>query len=434
MIEDTLKMARSLQRLVLTATLWTLLFSLGLVSLEPRVARLHAIRNLMRADFLGYDNFTQEKLDCYIRNRRAVISRWRYNTFGTENSTTGLDDLLERIVRPIRTSKFQVEGTTLVNLNKAILSQINSTSFIQDLYRNIEVVAVSLPDSQIKLEALLGPYYKKKVPIAFDVHDGDEVHWLSRSLGSMRLFTVSEWPDLRRVHGDGVPLPLTTYVEVESTALPRTALVNWIDSVKGLVASMDGILSEKYGRTVFVGDTYFTLSNSQRDQTLEQLHQTIVSEVQALDPSGNQATFWGVQVPVAAIVVGASLALLILSFALTMHTIHLRRHAKANADDILLFAWLPLTLRSNIAWVLATAVSVLLLPSTSLWILSRRLETFGWIDWPFGSTVILITSLLIATFGFISLYNLDGTRNAVGRCSVRGAIMDDIEPWRHKGS
>ena len=415
MIEDALKSTRGLHRFILTASLLTLLFSLSLVPPGPRIAIRDAIGNLIGADLLAYDEFTRSKVGSHVDGRRVSATRWRADTFRSVSSIQGLDRVIGRIVNPLHVSKFEIKGTALGDLRNATLSHLQSSTLIQELSRNIEVVQVSFPSATQQLEAILGPYDRQEVSIVLEVLDAEEADWASRSRGfeGTRLFSVSSWPELPGGNRWSLPssfrLPLSFPAEVDHVQLQGTAFIDWIESE----ADLGEVVSVRFGQLAFADGAYWTVSAEQRGATLQQLHETLSAELAEGDPRRLRVNIFGAQVPAVLVVIASPLVLLMLSYSLAMHTVHLKRLSAQSADEIRKFAWLPLTLRASISWVSATSVSVIIVPSASLWVLRGRLTEFESIDWSLAPVVMCIAHVGIAGFGLVSLYSIRGIRAAV---------------------
>ena len=299
MIEDALKSARRLHRLILTASLLTLLFSLSLVPPGPRIAVRDVIGNLMRADLLAYDEFTRAKVELHVDDRRVSASRWRVDTFGTKSSIEGLDRLAERIATPLHVSKFEVKGTTLSDLKNITLNQLQSSAVIQLLSRNIEVVEVGFATATQWIEAALGPYHERQVRIVLEVQDAEEADWANRSRGfeGTRLFNVPEWPELPGWDRWGLPptfgLPLNFTAPVNYTQLGGSAFIDWVNSE----SAMGEVVSTTFGQLAFADGAYWKVSEAQRGETLEKLHENLTAEISAADPRRQRVTILGAQVP-----------------------------------------------------------------------------------------------------------------------------------------
>ena len=403
-------------------SLWTLLFSLALVQPDSRIAIRDAISGLVRADFRGYDDFTREKIRLHTAEARAWLSRWRADTFRIEGSIKGLNRVTERIATPLDVSKFEVSGTALSDLKNSTLAQLHSPELIQKLSNNIELFEVSHSHATAWLETILVPYAEKKIRVTLEVGHLEEGTWAVRP-HSFTLFTVPIWPRLtegfpKGFHHDSRHLN----VPVERTQISGSTFLDWVSSSP----IIDEVVSiNQADRLTFAGYAYARLSEAQRGQTLEQLHKSLVAEVSSVHPAQQRATYWDVPVQPLAIVVVSPLVLLILTYAFAMYTMYLKRQAQANTNDMLRFAWLPLTLRANNSWVSATAMSVVILPSVSLWFLWWRLEEFNFIDWSSGSAVMTIATISIAAFGAMSLFNVDRIRETLEKRSVRGALLED---------
>ncbi len=320
----------------------------------------------------------------------------------------GLDSLAERITKPLLVSKFEVKGTTLSDPKNTTLNQLRSPALMQRLSRNIGVVEVDFAMASQQLEALLGPYAERQVRIALEVQDAEDADWVNRARGfeGTRLFSVPKWPDLPDWNRYGLPptfrFPLSFTALVNYRQLDGSAFIDWVNSV----GDMGEVVSVTFAGLAFADGAYWKVSPEQRGQTLEQLQANLTADISAADPRRQRVSILGAQVPGVLVVVASPLVLLMLSYSLAMHTMHLRRFVADNVDELEKFAWLPLTLRTNISWALATTSSVVVVPSVSLWFLKGRLTEFEGIDWSLGLIAMTVARVGIVVFGLVSLYSI----------------------------
>ena len=403
MIQDALKTTRTAHRLILAISLWTILFSLTLTSPSTRVAARDALSRFFRADFVSYDAFVRERQDFYAEDKRLSLARWRGDILAvTQAPITGLDEIVAQVEAALEFSEFRVEGSALEEPQLTTFAMLRSAEMLEDIHRDIVAVEIATPPALDSFTAVWNCVRSGRTIGAMWLEDLGGRNW--KELDSLRLWIGpgSTPTSAQTACRDSIEVPVT------QKTLTGTSFNSWIESVP----RMDGITS-------------LVVTRAQRARPLQEAYEELAAEVGAVGRRSLQVTFWDVQIPLLAIAVASPLVLVVLSYVLAMHTLHLRREAAEHVDDVSRFAWLPLALRSNGSWFLATAASVAIVPGCAPRYLWGRLDALDLIDRPAGSVAMVVVPLTIVVFGLASLYNIDRIRATLGKRSVVEALTED---------
>ena len=413
MLHDALVLTRRFHEILVVVSLLTLLFSLSLVSTDRAVMLRDAIRPLRTADFGSYDDFTSERVAQHVQGRRRLVSAWFGDTFGPESSIEDLERLEERFTTPLHVSKFEVRGTIFADMKNMPPSELLSFGGSPNLVRDVEVVQVDFEHVSSWLGWALGPFIERNVRVPLSVLDAETADWENRSRGAQgtRLFRLPPWPDFpgRERLPSSWALPASYKAKIEYVTVPESGFMDWVERQE----QFREVGPRAFRRLVSFDSPLWTLSVPQRGESFEELYQDLLNDVASAGPISQRVPIYGVAVPAVLVGMMAPVVLGMLSYFLAMHTRHLRSFAGSDSVKALKsFAWLPLTLRTELSWIALTATSVLVLPCASLWVLMRELASFEGIDLSVVSGTVYCAWMSILVFGCASMYSVRELRRA----------------------
>lgn len=453
MVEDALKSTRTLHRLIVTVSLGTLAFSLSLSDPADKVAQRDAVRTLMRADFVAYDEFVDKQLD-QGRSARILANQATLDSVTRridsqrdqiENSLRGvpllpvrslilatftalktfLSVVPDEISEPVHIGRLRIknipalanpEGTTLNQLSSVAaycfscnvqLLYLDATAFTREFIERIQ---------DYPSEHAIADGWIPKVTVQYSADVDSFLRDPPDAIVTFDPVVAAREADSQSPTNTQHRLPVT----IEE--LQNSSFISWY-STSGID---DAFLFGDDGRLVLT-DVISRLPARYRDDDLEHLVPRLSGEIEAARPESRQLTILGILFPGAIIGVAVPVILLLLGCYFAAHTSHLVRLASEEADSFVRFAWMPLVLRWDTlfcpfgksrpgcwiaAWAVEITLSAIVVPTASIACLHRGLSYFGLIDVGASVAIVIVTGMGMILCGVMSVKNIRTVRNA----------------------
>lgn len=417
MIEDALKSARNLHRLIIAVSLITLVFSLSL-NLPPDKIRLkEAIDRLIDTDFLEYDTFVQDKVNVYAAQNLTPIAQKANESLEALNlQIFHLHHIGEALGTPLHVGKILTKELVFADITAASLVQLDAMNGL-DLGRDIQVLKPKTQDLMEALEPHLlenGQGTKRLETLRVGI---DEFDFTAQSFVPGSTAMAGMYFELHEgvLHAAAPTFNASFNTEVET--LPDTSFLYW---VKNVLKSSDVVAVEN-NRLVFLPELT-NIPRGFREEKLGTLSLRLADEIKSTGPEELSATILGTEVPGLLIVIASPTILFFLSYYFMQHTAHLRGLVIDDLNAFRHFAWLPLALgrvqtiqsgKSHTgfqqAWQVETVATSIILPVLALLILYVQLDQFGTLK-NLHTFLIAGASFSVILMGATTLRHIDGIR------------------------
>jgi hypothetical protein len=156
MIKDALNVTRNLHRLIITASLITLVFSLSLQSPDRIRRQEDVLRHFFQTDFTLYDRQTQGLVDKDAELwLKPAAEEFRIGLETTNYLVFGLNEIVEALKKPILMGQFKVAETKLNTPSDLTLKQLESFNDIFPLSGDLRVAVPRTTNLLARLQSFL---------------------------------------------------------------------------------------------------------------------------------------------------------------------------------------------------------------------------------------------------------------------------------------
>ena len=416
-IEDALKTTRTLHRLILTASLATIVFPLSLKTLSDEHRWKAAIDALIQADFLAYEQFVQQKVEGASQEKLAPVVQKISSRLEAKNYLIfNIHHISERFADPLHVGKFLTNESRLAEISATSLVQLNALNGLE-LAQDVQIVVPRIDELIAKMERFFN-VHTRAGNVVDDISAGIDHDFLAQTfLPGESSFAFFRF-DL--VNSDVTsPVVFETSVEVDIHTIVDSSFTYWIEHE----AAFGDVVSVESGNVMF-GPTLTDMLAGYDSEELGKLSLRLADEIAKAGPESRSVSILGTQVSGLMIIFASPLALFFLAYYFMNHLSHLRNLAEQKPDLLRHFAWLPLTLQQHWticfrgasctlpAWILETAVSGVGLPIASLAMLYIRLSKFGGVGF-WQTSVLLGAAAGILGLGILSLRHISEVRACI---------------------
>lgn len=422
MIEDALKSARNLHRLIIAVSLITLVFSLSLNLPTDTIRLKAAIDRLIETDFRAYETFLRRKIDAYAEQNLSPIA----DSVNKDLEALGLRvfqlrHIGEALGKPLHVGKLLMEELVLNDLSAASLNKLDALNVL-DLDRDVQVLKPRTEELMEVLESFLkeNVYSTKRVESVRAEILGSPSTAQSFLPGDTAMAGLY-FELLENFVAGGAPVFNATFI-ADIETLPGTAFLNWIESdLKG-----NDAVAVDNGAITFL-PKLTDIPKGYREENLGTLSLRLADEIKSKGPENLSATILGTEVPGLLIVLASPTILLFLSYYFMQHTAHLRDLVTDDVTAFRQFAWLPLALRAtggtgadppvSQAWGLETLATAIILPVLALIVLYVQLSQHGGLE-PHHKLLMGFAGLAIMLMGRRSLRHIGEIRGQLTQAVV----------------
>ncbi|WP_299812148.1 hypothetical protein [uncultured Roseibium sp.] len=339
MVEDALKSARGLHRLIMTVALVAIIFALSVESPPDKKLQKEVVDSLIELPFVEYEVFLADLVEeAAEKELQPIFERVSEKLDAGNHLIFGLDDIAEAFLQPIHVGKLQVDNTILSEVENASLIQLNALNGL-DLDRDAQIL---VPDTDELLEEIA--YFFSQHPDA-----GRRIDSISIGIGDYETDASSFLPD--GVHSIGIYFDLVEAVRTGATpafsatftgemkAIPNSSFLHWLSG-----RNFDNELVRIENGEVKFATNLKDAPNGFYAEKLGVLSLNLEQDIEKSSPASQSVSILGTNVPGLLVVFAAPLILFFLSYYFSCHTRHLVRIAPGNIQDFRNFAWLPLSL------------------------------------------------------------------------------------------
>lgn len=418
MIEDALKSARNLHRLIMTVSLVTIVFALSITPLKREGVWLRAIEDFLENDFTTYPAFVSARLDTHELEELSPIADELAAFLENEPSLVfGKSALADAFRSTPHIGRVQTEDTILSDVASASLVQLEALNGLS-LGRNVQIVVPKIEELMSDLEE----FFAANASTGASIDDiriglsGDDFFVAETFLPDQQTYISIYFELLSTGTFTGAPVFNGTY-EAVVIEIDGASVLDWMKSAPRPIGFRidDGVswhplpeLSE--------------IDKGDREKALSLVASQYRARIAAKGPEEQSVSILGTTVPGILVALASPLTLIALSYYLAQHTRHLTRLATPGADSFVHFAWLPLSLEAvrvlplgpfRVAWWrVEVLVTVTVLPFGATVLLADRLARFE----PLAMGLLsLMLGALIATvlFGRQTLGHIAAVRGLI---------------------
>lgn len=427
MIEDALKSTRNLHRLILAVSLVTLVFSLSLGGSEDQRAQKMVIDKLIDTNFAAYQTWLDDKVEAAIaQHLPPAVQPLKASLSDNDVLVFNLDRLTDALSRPAHVGQVLVDQLVLSNLSAATLTQLDALNGLS-LGHNVQITVPRL--SELQGELLLffedNPDAGKRIDeIRVDINEFDftaQSFYPGETITTMLYFELHD-----AVTVASAPV-FQAYFDSDIVELPNTSFMTWLQETE-----LGPAIDVRDDHMVFA-PSLNPLPRGFEEEPLGRLSLRLVDEILKAGPEARKATILGTEVPGLLIVLAAPLTLMALVYYFVSHTTHIARLVETQADEMLGFAWLPITMGQwQVPWTnwripghkAELLFSLVLLPVGALLALYIKLNQFG--DVSVATSVLLgIAVVWIVTFAWFAGGVIDRIRKILWDPTPRANDTDD---------
>jgi len=394
MIEDALKLTRTIHRLIIVTSGIVLVFAFSLSLPDEKVRQRQIIESLLTADFLAYNSFVDERVEKAGDAIFPMIVTEARETIKTANSQVLNDfEIAESFGTPAHIGRILVADTILSDISATTLGTLDALNGLS-LDRDVQIVALRA-DATKEIAAFLDSNS------GFRIVDDLEIEFNGPGFYAETFFP----PDPTATFSISFTLPLSVSTEpvpqyqalvtADVIELPDTSFLSWVESN----ADLEGVADVAEGEIRFVPSLGEQKSGI-RETKLGSLANELDAEIAALGPDKQTATFLGTTVPGRLVLIAAPILLIVLLHYLLNHTRHLRSVVNEDPNSFLQFAWLPLMKQDGLPynWHVELIATIVVAPTGALLLLLYKLSDFG--DLSTSAVIIyLAAGILIAALG-----------------------------------
>ena len=379
LIEDALKSTRNLHRLILAVSLVTLVFSFSLRVSESERLQKAVVDELIDTDFTRYSDWLEPKLDAAISEYLRPAVQPLDDSLRDDVLAFNFQHITDALIQPAHVGQILVDQLVLANMSAASLSALDALNGLS-LERNVQISVPQLGEIEDELRVFFernSGFGKRIDSVLVTINDFD---YDTDSFHPGDTITTTLYFELRdAVAVAGSPV-FQAYFESKLIELPNTSFLAWLRETNNV-----GAIAVRDNRLLFA-PSLNDLPRGFREEALGSLSLRLANDIQRAGPEARSATILGTEVPGLLIVLAAPLTLMALTYYFVSHAAHIARVAEHRAEEIVGFAWLPLTMtdwrfrgieRRIPGYVVELVFSLVFLPVLSLATLFLKLYQFG---------------------------------------------------------
>ena len=405
MVEDALKLTRTLHRLIIAVSGITLVFAFSISLPEEKVRQRAEIDALLSADFTAYREFVDAQVAKAVAERLTPVAE-EVERILAESDAMVINDfeLVDRFRQPVHVGQVLIEDLVLADIGAATLNQMDALNGL-DLDRDVQVV---LPRADIATEIALffesepGNRRVSGIGIGLDAPDWTAQSFLAETDDAIAVINF----ELPATINPGATPIFQALFECDVIELKNTSFLAWLKTHP----EMGPLVAIDNGQIHF-GAGLADLPSGARETSLGDIATELSKDIAQLGPDQQTATFLGTSVPGRLVLIAAPILLIALQYYFANHTRHLVRLAPHNTEAFRQFAWLPLSLERGMSrnWGTEAGATVIAAPLFALGIMLYRLSVYGSI--PLMATLLSVAAgFATLLLGMISLRNIEEIR------------------------
>lgn len=391
MVEDALKLTRTLHRLIIAVSGITLVFAFSISLPVDKVRQRAEVEALLSADFQSYRDFVDAEVAKVIEEPLQSVAD-DFERIIARSDAMVLNDfeLTNHFRKPVHVGRVLVEDLVLADMSASTLTQLDALNGLS-LESDVQVV---LPRADIAHEIAQffesAPGARRVTDIGLGI-DGPE--WTAESFlpDTDTAIAVLAFELPASVNPGATPV-FQAQFECDVVVLEGTSFLGWLQDNPHL-----GQLVEVANGRVHFGSDLADLPTGARENSLGEIATELSREIAQLGPDQQTATFLGTAVPGRLVLIAAPLVIIALQYYFCSHTRHLVRLSGQDKKTFSQFAWLPLIIGEDLpqTWKAESAATIIAAPLIALGVLLYRLSAFGDISFR--------TALWAAAAGFATL-------------------------------
>jgi len=386
-IEDSLKNARNLHRLIMLLSFITLIFSLSLKPpLDKRLQRKQ-IESLISFNFSKYDEFVNQKVNERMSVEYAEISSFLAESINKYNHLIfNVNSISELFDESPHVGKLLIEELILVSPANASLNQLTALNGLS-LAKDVQIVVLEIKEIAPLIETFLqennSPIGRRVDNAYLEIEDYSFIAETFLPREEIRVNLYFELPERIRIASSPV---FSESFNAKVISIPRTSFISWL-SEQPMSNGFSNILDE----TVI----WIPSMEHEKNEFKEKRLGLLVSELKIdrdIEKSLQEVqkvSFLGASIPGLVYVYTAPILLIAFCYYLKNYVQHLLELStdQDRIKQVSIFSWIPLMKVSY--WKVDFFLTSCFLPIASMLVLYFQINQFGDVG-------ILRTSLITA--------------------------------------
>lgn len=369
-LDDALESTRSVHRLLIAASLATLVFSLSIRLPEDARKQLAELDAFLETDFKAYNGWVQTKASLLAQMQTgAGYAGWISQAPDDANRSR----LADSLSKPVALVPFKVGDALLADPGKMTLKALEALEASFNLKRDSRVALLPTNDVLPKVAEFLEREMQmpnqrlgasvqtiRLVPVE-DLFEDD-----IPGLGSHTRVTLS----FELSPNSGPPMPVFQEIfDAQVHLLPGTGFLTWLEAQE---SSKRFFQPDKAAKERWL-PRLVGLRRDLREKTLGDIHAELSRDLVEGSPEKRSVSLLGTEVPGVLFVIAAPVTLLALLSYLHLHVLHLLKLRGALGARLSGFAWFPLQQPAE------GLLSLGILPVAALATLGLRLWSVGYL-------------------------------------------------------
>lgn len=365
--EDSLTTTRAIHRLLMTATVVTLVFALSLERPEEKIVQQEALSALRRFDFKDYEQFCDSKVkDAYPSLNQGAAAKVSETLKDISAMVLGTQALFDAFEAPAHVGKGITQDLALSNVLGATLEHLEALPNAVKIDAPIQVwmpnVDAALPGLEEKLRG---------------IQPGDRiasVRWTLETEPTTQSFIDGEenivtlWFEVIPAGGGSRP-QILLLIPAKLHNLPQTSWWEWF---KAMPEASD--VARRDGEELRWLPSIEKFPDGFKQKSIGTLISELSGDLEKAGPAGQKVSLLGLEVPGVLVAYASPLFLLTLSYYLLLHLQHISRFASEEKTSFQRFAWMPVALGNH--WKIEAISTVALLPAVSVVLLIVRMRLY----------------------------------------------------------
>lgn len=416
-MKDALEVTRNLHRLIITASLVTLVFSLSLRFPDQTRRQRDAISQFLRTDFSQYERDIEARGAEAAKQFLLPLAREIRESLRASNLVVSLESsIADAFEKPILLGQFKVDETKLTTPSELTVRQLERLGELYPLTGDVRIVVAETANllAQVHAELLERGRYGMIVQ-RVRLEPTDHHSAMDPPADGDRIMMQLSFELIR----GGPPSEVIVAVfEATVRQLPGTSFRRWLEQRPELVG-----VAEPTTNGVKWLPALNDLPREAQERRLGDVLGALNDELQTGSPESKSVSLLGTEIPGFLLVYAAPMTLLALSYYFLFHLAHVCRFASRHKLDCERFAWLPLSLETG--WVWEALISLGVLPVLALSVLITQLWRYNFLEW--GSGLFTFAAALgAASLNWRSVKQVGKLRGQIGKSSK-------IQLWSKSG-
>ena len=385
MIEDALKSARTLHRLIMTVALVTIVFSLSISLPTDKTRQKELIDGLIGTDFKAYLSYVETLVAAeQAATLKPIGDALSASLESGDHLIFNLGAIGDAIAKPLHIGRILVEDLNLNDVANASIASLNALNGLS-LDKNVQILVPRTDELEPEIRSFLsenGGAGKRVDEVRFSIDDFGFV--AETFLPGDEHFIGSYFEVLDGVRIGGAPVFSASFLG-DVKELPNSSLLNWMKA-QGFDEDLVSISDDEISFATELAGAPSGFLN----EKLGVLSLRLGDEIAQSGPARQSVSILGTSVPGTLVIFASPLILFALSYYFLSHTAHLSRICEANEADFDQFAWLPLSHKAAASikvtkrWGISLSAGLfealssgVLLPAAAIALLYGRLSQFG---------------------------------------------------------